>query len=55
MTKNESIKSFQDLKIYQNLYKAMILILTKVITCLPKEEKFDLIDQMRRASKAGQL
>lgn len=39
--------------VYQNLYKAMILVHTKVLVGLPKEEKFDLSDQMSRASKAG--
>lgn len=47
------IKSFQDLIVYQNLYKAMILVHTKIIPGLPKEERYDLVDQMRRASKAG--
>ena len=49
----KSIKSFQDLIVYQNLYKAMVLVHTKIMPSLPKEERFDLIDQMRRASKAG--
>lgn len=48
-----SIKTFKDLIIYQNLYKAMVLVLTKIIPGLPKEEKFDLVDQLRRACKAG--
>jgi four helix bundle protein len=47
------IKSFQDLEVYQNLYRAMKLVLIKVIPTLPKEEKYDLGDQMRRACKAG--
>ena len=47
------IKSFRDLDVYQNLYKAMILVLTKILPKLPNEEKFDLKDQMRRACKAG--
>lgn len=47
------IKSFQDLIVYQNLYKAMIFTHTRIISSLPKEEKFDLVDQMRRASKAS--
>jgi len=50
---NKTIKTFQDLQAYQNLYQAMILVLTKIIPNLPKEEKFDLGDQMRRACKAG--
>jgi len=51
--KSKTIKSFQDLHVYQNLYKAMILILTKILPTLPKEEKYDLVSQMRRACKAG--
>lgn len=47
------IKIFQDLIIYQNLYKAMLLVLKEIIPKLPKEEKFDLVDQMRRACKAA--
>ncbi len=47
------ISSFQDLRVYQNLYKAMIIVLTKIILKLPKEERFDLVDQMRRCCKAG--
>ena len=52
-TKHKPIKSFHDLVVYQNLYKAMMIVLTKIIPSLPKEEKFDLTNQMRRATKAG--
>jgi len=31
----------------------MILVLKEIIPKLPREERFDLSDQMRRASKAG--
>lgn len=47
------IKSFRDLKVYQNLYKAIVLVHTKIVPSLPKEEKFDLGDQMKRASKGA--
>jgi four helix bundle protein len=47
------IKSFHDLVVYQNLYQAMVLVHTRVIPTLPKEERFGLVDQMRRCSKAG--
>ncbi|MFH1968299.1 MAG: four helix bundle protein [bacterium] len=47
------IKSFRDLIVYQNLYKAMIVVLKEVVPKLPKEEKYDLADQMRRCCKAG--
>lgn len=30
----------------------MVVVLTKIITKLPKEEKYDLADQIRRCSKA---
>ena len=51
--KKKPIKSFRDLRVYQNLYRVMILVLTKIIPKLPKEEKYDLKDQMRRACKAA--
>lgn len=51
--KYKSIKTFQDLEVYQNLYKAMVLVHTKIVPRLPKEEKFDLSDQMNRASKGA--
>ena len=50
---NETIKTFQDLRAYQNLYRAMLIVLTNIIPNLPREEKYDLVDQMRRACKAG--
>lgn len=50
---NKTIKTFQDLQVYQNLYKAMALVLTSIIPKLPGEEKYDLAMQMRRACKAG--
>jgi len=51
--KKKPIRTFQDLEVYQNLYKAMVTVLKEIITNLPKEEKFDLVDQMRRSCKAG--
>lgn len=53
ISSNKTIKSYRDLRIYQNLYKTMVVVLTKIIPKLPKEERYDLADQMRRASKAG--
>lgn len=50
---NNTIKGFKDLKVYQNLYEAMLLVLTKIIPNLPKEEQFDLKNQMRRSCKAS--
>jgi len=52
-TRRKVIRNFHDLRVYQNLYKAMLIVLTKIIPGLPKEEKYDLKDQMRRACKAA--
>jgi len=49
---NKPIKSYRDLRVYQQLYKAQVIVLTGVIPKLPKEEKYDLVEQMRRACKA---
>jgi len=46
------IRSFLDLEVYQNTYKASIIIMTRIIPQLPKIEQYDLCDQMRRACKA---
>jgi len=53
MEEKKSIKTFRDLIVYQNLYKAMVIVLTKIIPSLPKEEKYNLVDQMRRCCQAG--
>ncbi|MFH0892496.1 MAG: four helix bundle protein [Candidatus Falkowbacteria bacterium] len=47
-----AIKSYTDLDVYQRTYKLSIVVCTKAIIKLPKEEKFDLVDQLRRSSKA---
>ena len=45
------IQSFEDLKVYQESY-ALALVINKAILRLPNSEKYDLVDQMRRASKS---
>lgn len=45
-------RSFYDLDVYNRAFEASKAVLFSVIIKLPKEEKFDLADQMRRASKA---
>lgn len=47
------IKSFRDLLVYQNLYKAMKIVLIEIIPKLPVEEKYNLSDQLRRCCQAG--
>jgi len=46
------IKSFQDLDVYQNTYKAMLLVFKHILPKLPKEEEYDLKNQLRRSAKA---
>ncbi len=46
------IRSFRDLEVYQNSYKASVLIAKKILPKLPDSEKFDLKDQLSRSSKA---
>ena len=46
------IRSFRDLEVYQNTYKASILVMTKILPKLPESEKFDLKDQLSRSCKA---
>lgn len=49
---NKIVRSFQDLDVYKRLYDAMLSVHNVVIPQLPRDEKYGLIDQMRRASKA---
>lgn len=46
------IASFRDLEIYQKSYKAAIVVIKQIIPKLPREEKFDLADQLRRSVKS---
>ena len=46
------IKSYNDLEVYQRSYKLSVIMCTKVIIKLPRSEKFGLIDQLNRSSKA---
>jgi four helix bundle protein len=47
-----SIKSFRDLDVYQNSYRAMLEVHNKILPKLPSREKFDLVDQISRSTKA---
>ena len=52
MNLKSAIKSFTDLEVYQNSYTASIEVITKVVPKLPKEEQYDLANQLRRSAKA---
>jgi len=46
------IRSFNDLDVYNSSYQAAISVIKNIIPSLPKEEKRDLADQLRRSCKA---
>ena len=46
------IRSFRDLEVFQNTYKAMLGVGKQIIPLLPDSERFDLKDQLSRSSKA---
>lgn len=46
------IRTYEDLLVYQNSYKGMLIIFKDILPKMPKEERFDLVDQIRRSSKA---
>ena len=45
------IKGFRDLEVYQESYELAVIV-NKALLKLPSFEKFDLVSQMRRASKS---
>ncbi len=52
MENKKPIRSFQDLEVYQTAYQAMLEVFRHVLPKLPAEEKYDLVDQLRRSIKA---
>jgi four helix bundle protein len=46
------IQSYNDLDVYQRAYRLSVVVCSKIVIKLPTEEKFDLVDQLRRSSKA---
>jgi four helix bundle protein len=45
-------QSFETLKVWQKSHQFMLDIHSRLLPILPKEEKFGLIDQIRRSSKS---
>jgi hypothetical protein len=37
------IRSFKDLEVYQNSYKAMLIVMKQIVPKLPEAEKYDLV------------
>ncbi len=46
------INSFKDLEVYQSAYEAMLVIYREILPKLPLNEKYDLVDQLSRSTKA---
>lgn len=51
--KRSVIRSFHDLEVYKRLYKLMLSVMQEIVPRLPKDEQFDLVDQLRRCCKAA--
>lgn len=49
---NKPIKSFRDLIVYQETYGNSVRIAKEVLPKLPEREKYDLVNQLSRSSKA---
>lgn len=51
-TSGGKVGGFADLDVYQESYRAMILVFKNILPILPNDEKYDLRDQMKRSVKA---
>lgn len=52
MENQTAIRSFKDLQVYNDSYESCLKIMTVLLPRLPVREKFDLVDQLSRSSKA---
>ena len=52
MVEKKRITSFRDLEVYQNTYKAMLIVMKEIVLKLPDSEKYDLRNQLSRACKS---
>ena len=52
MKNTKTIRSFKDLDVYQNTYRAMLLVHKHILPKLPDREKYDLKDQLSRSTKS---
>jgi len=52
MDDSKPIRTFRDLEVYQTAYQAMLDTFRSILSALPAEEKYDLVDQLRRSTKA---
>ncbi len=52
MIEKKRITSFRDLEVYQNTYKAMLIVMKEIVLKLSDSEKYDLRNQLSRACKS---
>lgn len=52
MVEKAKIRSFKDLDVYRTAHETAMVVLKEIIPKLPKEERYDLCDQLRRSVKA---
>jgi len=52
MVEKKRITSFRDLEVYQNTYKAMLIVMKEIVIKLPDNEKYDLRNQLSRTCKS---
>lgn len=52
MDAQHKITSFRDLEVYRDSYDTMLKVMKEIVTRLPESERYDLSDQISRASKA---
>lgn len=51
MSRNQNYKGFRDLKVYQLSYQ-LALEIFEITKTFPKEEKYSLVDQIRRSARS---
>lgn len=52
MDNHTKVNGFEDLNVYQSSYKSMIIVFKRILPILPKNERYDLYDQLNRSTKA---
>ena len=47
-----AIRSYKDLIVYKESYELMLIVHTEIISKIPNHERYDLVSQLSRSSKA---
>lgn len=48
----KTIRGFKDLEVYQTSYENALIVARKILPSIPSKERYDLVDQLSRSSKA---